>query len=75
MQVVGTASQDNTARIWEAVTGKSVTELRGHSDPVNSAPHRTDGQFVVTASWDKDGSGGEVSTGMRVANLRDTVVL
>nr|MBA3441236.1 hypothetical protein [Pyrinomonadaceae bacterium] len=30
-RLVATASNDNTARVWEASTGRSVAELRGHA--------------------------------------------
>lgn len=35
-----TASSDNTARVWDAMTGKIVAELDGHTSPVITASHR-----------------------------------
>lgn len=50
---VVTASEDNTARVWDAATGRLLASLRGHTEGVNSAAFSPDGQRVVTASWDK----------------------
>ena len=48
-----TASEDKTARIWDAATGKEIAVLRGHDDGVNSAAFSPDGSRIVTASADK----------------------
>ncbi len=50
---VVTASEDNTARVWEAATGKERTPqpLR-HEAPVQSAAFSPDGRWVVTACLD-----------------------
>ena len=48
-----TASQDKTARIWDARTVGELTVLSGHGDAVNSAAYSPDGTRVVTASVDK----------------------
>ena len=45
-----TASGDNTARIWDAETGKLLHTLTGHEDRVNSAEFSPDGKRIVTAS-------------------------
>ena len=45
-----TASDDITARIWDAATGNELTVLRGHEDPVLSAGFSPDGTRIVTAS-------------------------
>jgi WD40 repeat protein len=51
-QRVLTASQDNTARLWDALTGKPIGEPMQHEDGVYSAHFSPDGQRVVTASKD-----------------------
>jgi WD40 repeat protein len=49
-----TASNDKTARVWDAETGKQIGEpLRGHTDWVWSAVFSPDGKRIVTASEDK----------------------
>ena len=48
-----TASDDQTARLWDAATGKALVTLEGHTDRVWSAAFSPDGTRVVTASFDK----------------------
>ncbi len=48
-----TASQDKTARIWDAKTGALLVTLTGHNRAVASAQFSPDGRRVVTASHDK----------------------
>merc|ERR1712025_1051184 len=47
-----TASNDDTARIWNAKTGKKLVMLKGHASWVFSAMFSPDGNSVVTASLD-----------------------
>ena len=49
-QRVVTASEDKTARVWDAATGKAIGEPMRHEDAVCSAQFSPDGQRVVTAS-------------------------
>jgi WD40 repeat protein len=49
-----TASEDKTARIWDAESGKPIREpLKGHDGAVFSAAFSPDGKRIVTASEDK----------------------
>ena len=48
-----TASEDQTARIWDAASGKEIAVLRGHESSVTSAAFSRDGSRIVTASQDK----------------------
>jgi len=50
---VVTASADRTARVWDAESGKSVSEPMRHEGAVNTANFSTDGRRVVTASADR----------------------
>jgi WD40 repeat protein len=50
---VVTASLDKTARVWDAQTGKPISEPMIHQNDVNSAQFSPDGTRVATASWDK----------------------
>ena len=52
-QRVVTASRDNTARLWDAASGKPIGKPMKHEDTVWSAQFSPDGQRVVTASHDK----------------------
>ena len=49
-QRVVTASEDKTARLWDAASGKPIGEPMKHEDAVSSAQFSPDGQRVVTAS-------------------------
>jgi WD40 repeat protein len=48
-----TASDDNTARIWDAHSGAQLAVLLGHGDHVESAAYSPDGSRIITASRDK----------------------
>jgi WD40 repeat protein len=50
---VVTASDDNTARVWDATTGKLLLPPLTHQGTVHSAVFRADGARIVTASWDR----------------------
>jgi WD40 repeat protein len=47
-----TASDDSTARLWDAASGQELRVLRGHEAPVFSAVFSPDGARVLTASED-----------------------
>jgi WD40 repeat protein len=49
---VVTASDDQTARIWDATTGKPLAPPFEHQGRVSSAAFSSDGTRVVTASFD-----------------------
>ena len=50
---VVTASNDKTARVWDARSGQPLTEPLKHEEGVYSASFSPDGTRVVTASGDK----------------------
>src|SRR5712692_7993816 len=75
--LVVTASNDRTARVWEATTatGNRVTELRGHTRPVTTIvfatnPAVTPGtSMVVTASDDRTARIWDASSGSLLQKL------
>lgn len=52
-QLIATASEDSTVRVWRADGGGTAVVLRGHTGPVLSAAFSPDGQRLVTASADR----------------------
>jgi WD40 repeat protein len=65
-----TASNDKTARIWDAATGAQLAVLRGHDDAVTSAAYSPDGRRIVTTSLDKTARVWDATTGAQLAVLR-----
>ena len=64
-----TASNDNTARIFEVATGKELQVLSGHMSWVISAVFSPDGKLVLTASLDNTSRIFEVATGKELQVL------
>jgi WD40 repeat protein len=67
---VATASQDSTARIWNARTGSSTDPLSGHTGALTALAFNQDGSRLATASTDTDlriwnGRSGEAITVLR----------
>jgi WD40 repeat protein len=67
-------SMDDTARVWNAATGRSLLYLVGHSDRVDSASFSPDGQRIVTASIDKTARVWDAVTGRVIAKLEGHVM-
>ncbi len=64
------ASRDQTARLWDAASGKLLKELLGHTGDVNRAAFSPNGQRLATASADQtvrlwDGTSGELISVLR----------
>lgn len=66
---VVTASDDKTARVWDARTGRELRRLEGHRSSVHSARFSSDGQRVVTASSDKSARIWNARTGALLVEL------
>lgn len=65
-----TASDDATARIWEAATGDTKTDLLGHQGPVKGAQFSDDSKWVLTRSSDGTARVWDVATGRVLAEFR-----
>ena len=62
--LIVTGSWDNSAKIWNAQTGRVIRKLEGgHTSFVNTAVFSPDGQFVLTASDDGTAKLWNVETG------------
>jgi WD40 repeat protein len=64
-----TASGDQTARVWDAVTGVQLAVLSGHRATVASASYSPDGRRIVTASADKTARIWDAVTGAQLSVL------
>ena len=60
-----TASQDNTAKVWDANTGAELLTLKGHTNWVYSASFSPDGLRIVTGSDDKTAKVWDAKNGVR----------
>jgi hypothetical protein len=68
-QRIITASEDNTARVWDAKTGQEIAKLNGHEGWVNTAQFSPDGQRIITASEDNTARVWDAKTGQEIAKL------
>lgn len=68
-QAILTASEDGTARLWDAKTGMSLAILAGHEGAVTAASFSPDGRRVVTAGVDGTARIWDVSTGAAMVTL------
>jgi WD40 repeat protein/serine/threonine protein kinase len=48
-----TASNDHTARVWDAATGRQLLMLIGHTNGLSCAAFSPDGKWITTGSGDK----------------------
>jgi WD40 repeat protein/energy-coupling factor transporter ATP-binding protein EcfA2 len=69
-QLLATASQDWTARIWDANSGREVAVLEGHEGPVRRVSWSPDGRWVVTAGEDHTARIWAFATGEQVQELK-----
>ena len=69
-QLVASASDDSTVRVWETVTGQCHSVLEGHSGGVSAVVFSPDGQLVASASYDRTVRVWETATGQCRSVLR-----
>jgi WD40 repeat protein len=50
---LATGSDDNTAKVWDTVTGEELLTLSGHRSGVTSVAWSPDGKRLATGSYDK----------------------
>ncbi|HEV2764376.1 MAG TPA: WD40 repeat domain-containing protein [Pyrinomonadaceae bacterium] len=67
---IATGGADGVARIYDAKTGASLVELKGHKDAVVAVAFSPDGRLLVTGSPDATARVWEVASGREVALLQ-----
>lgn len=58
-----TASKDNTIKLWDAISGILLVDIKGHSDEVNFAKFTMDGKKIISGSKDGYAKIWDASTG------------
>ena len=61
-----TASGDNTAKLWDAASGKLIASF-DHQGTVRWAAFSPDGARILTASWDKTAKLWDAATPVELA--------
>ena len=65
-----TASNDNTAKLWNSETGQLIHSLEGHKGTVWSAVFSKDGDRILTASNDNTAKLWNAETGQLIRSFR-----
>ncbi|MBY5871905.1 TIR domain-containing protein [Rhizobium ruizarguesonis] len=68
-KLMATASEDGTARIWDAVSGAELHVLTGHLATVRNVEFSPDGKTVLTASDDGTARIWDAATGAELKRL------
>ncbi len=66
-----TASDDQTARVWDTASGEVIATFTGHTDAIWSAAWRPDGQQVLTGSADGTAKIWDAASGQVIATLEE----
>jgi WD40 repeat protein/serine/threonine protein kinase len=66
---IATGGHDRTAKVWDARTGKSLLDLKGHMAPVTTVAFSPDGTRVVTGSWDHTAKVWDAQSGKLLLDL------
>ena len=66
---LATASADETAKVWEASSGREVLTLSGHTAVVNGVAFSPDGTRLVTTSRDGVGKVWDAASGQELLTL------
>ena len=67
---LATTSRDNTAKLWDAITGKELLTLRGHEGNVRHVAFSRDGDRLATAGGDQTARIWDVTSGQLLLTLR-----
>jgi hypothetical protein len=65
-----TGSDDATAKVWEAASGRQLLTLKGHTRWIRSVAFSPDGQRIVTGSADQTARVWEAASGRELRTLK-----
>jgi WD40 repeat protein/serine/threonine protein kinase len=68
---VASASRDETAKVWDAHTGREVVTFRGHRAALTGVAWAPDGRRVASVSWDGTARVWDPATGAEVLPTLD----
>jgi WD40 repeat protein len=72
-QQIVTGSNDATAKVWEAASGRELLTLRGHTRWIRSVAFSADGRRIVTGGGDQTAKVWEAATGRQLLTLQGHV--
>jgi WD40 repeat protein len=67
---IATGDTENTAKVWDAKSGRELKILRGHSESVDSVGFSPDGRQIVTGSGDHTAKLWDAENGKLLVTLR-----
>ena len=65
-----TASDDHTAKIWDATSGVLLADLKGHTGRIHTVQFSPDGKTIVTAALDNTPKIWDATTGNLLTDLK-----
>jgi hypothetical protein len=69
-QKIVTASGDQTAKVWDADTGRELLTLKGHTGGLRSAAFSQNGRRIITGSNDRTAMVWDAQSGAQVLTLK-----
>lgn len=70
ISLIGTASRDSTAAIWEIASGKKNVTLKGHLGFVDHVKFSPDNKTIITGSYDNTAKVWDANSGKLLFDLR-----
>jgi WD40 repeat protein len=65
-----TGSVDETAKVWDATTGREIRTLHGHTSAITAVAFSPDGQRIITGSNDNTAKVWDVASGRNIFTLK-----